>query len=236
MTPPAAGPGEVTVTERVRARDLVLFAITAVAIVAAPWMLMSAGSEPVPYENSQGADAEAPAWVGVLVFLVPLLGWSGIKAYYLLKHPAAAIVGPDGIRLFDEGGGGLYLRHDEPHVRLAWDEVERVVLWRLRRKSLGFIPAWESQVGVEKPNDWYAVSQREPTEKQRESPEARPDGSPVRLGAMLNARSVRLGPHGAKAIATAAARFAPHVEVADERRFGKPKSIEPDAKRDKKTY
>lgn len=234
MTPPTAH--AVSVAERVRPQDLVLFAISAVAVAAAPWMLMSAGSEPVTYRDAQGNDSEAPAWVGVLVVLVPLLGWAGLKLFHLLQRPAAAVVGPDGIRMFDEGLDGLYLRDDDPDVNLPWDEVVRVVVWRRRRKWLGFIPVWESRIGVEKTTDWYRVSQREPTEKQRQSPEARTDGSPVRLGSMLYARSVRLGPHGGKAIATATARFAPHVKVVDERFFGKSQVIEPDAKRDKKTY
>ncbi|MCC3765058.1 hypothetical protein K3N28_18525 [Glycomyces sp. TRM65418] len=235
MTPPAHA-AEVTVSERVRPQDLILFAITAVAVVATPWMLMSAGSEPVFYRDSRGVDTEAPAWMGVLVYLVPLLGWSGIKAFYLLKSPTAAVIGPDGVRLFDEGVGGLYLRHDEPNVNLPWDEVSRVVLWRRRRKWLGFIPVWESRVGVEKTTDWYGVTQREPSAKQRQSRETRPDGSPVRLGAMLYARSIRLGSHGARAIATATARFAPGVEVVDERFFGKPQVIEPEPKRGRKSY
>jgi hypothetical protein len=236
MTSPAAHASAVTVTERVRARDLVLFAITALVVAALPWMLVSAGSEPVSYQDSQGQDTDMPAWLGVLILLAPLLGWSGIKVYHLLKNQAAAVIGPSGIRLYIEGFGGMYLRQENPIVDVPWDEVARVVVWRLRQKSLGFIPVWESWIGVEKTTDWHEVSQKEPTEKQRQSAEARPNGSPVRLSSMLYSRSVRLGPHGAKAIATATARFAPRVEVVDERVFGKSPVIEPDAKRDKKTY
>ncbi|MCD0445740.1 hypothetical protein LO763_19205 [Glycomyces sp. A-F 0318] len=227
---------ETAVVERVRPRDLVLFAVTAALLVALPWMLVSAGSEPVSYRDSQGMDAEAPAWVGVLVLFVPLLGWSGLKAFHLLRGPAAAVVGPGGIKLFPEAVGGLYLRDEEPDVDLPWDEVERVVLWRIRRKWLWFVPVWESRVGVEKTTDWYGVSQREPTAKQRRSREARPDGSPVRLGAMLNARSVRLAPRGARAIAAAAARFAPGVAVVDERFFGRPQVVEVRPGRDRRRY
>jgi hypothetical protein len=234
MTSSAASPGEITVPERVRARDLVLFAITSVALLATPWMLVSAGSEPVFYEDSQGHETEMPAWVGVLVYLIPLLAWSGLKVYHLLENPAVAVAGPDGIRLFGEVGGGLYARKDEPVVDLPWDEVERVVLWRIRRKWLGFIPTWESRVGVEKTTDWYGVTVKKPNAKQRQSRAARLDGSPIRLGAMLKSRSVRLGPHGAKAIAAATARFAPRVEVIDERTFGKPERIDP--KHDRKSY
>jgi hypothetical protein len=236
MTPPSsAQDGEVTVAERVRTRDLVLFTITALALVATPSILMSAGSEPIAYRDSRGLDTEAPAWMGILVYLGPLLAWSGMKAYHLLKRPAAAIVGPDRIRLFADIGG-LYMRSEAPRVDLPWDEVERIVVWRLRRKWLGFIPVWQARVGVERTTDWYEVAQKEPNAKQRKSLRLRPDGSPVRLGAMLNARSVRLAPHGARRIATAAARFAPGVAVVDERVPGKPQTIKPNEQRNGHTY
>ncbi|MDA1358316.1 hypothetical protein O1R50_01715 [Glycomyces luteolus] len=221
--------------ERVRVRDLVLFAVAAVAVVATPWMLVSAGSDPVAYRDSRGLDTEAPAWMGVLVYLVPLLGWSGMKAYHLLRRPAAAIVGPDGIRLFADVGG-LYMRAEAPRVHLPWDEVERIVVWRLRRKWLWCLPVWQSRVGVERTTDWYEVAQKEPSAKQRQSLRLRPDGSPVRLGAMLNARSVRLAPHRARVIAAAAARFAPGVAVVDERVPGRPRTIEPKEQRERRTY
>lgn len=58
---------EITVAERVRPRDVLLFAITLAALAAAPWAMMSAGSDLVTYQNSSGTDSEAPAWMGVLV-------------------------------------------------------------------------------------------------------------------------------------------------------------------------
>lgn len=232
MTPDSkAREHEVAVAERVRPRDVVLFAITIAALAAAPWAMSSAGSEPVTYQDSSGSDSEAPAWMGILVPLVPLVIWSGLKAYHLLRRPAAAIVGPNGIRLFSEDFTGMYMRHGEPDVDLPWEEVSRVVVWRMPTKVLWLFPAWESRIGVEKTTDWFGVTQREPTEQQLESKEARPDGTPVRLGAMLNSRSVRLSPSGALPIATAAARFAPGVKVVDERRFGKRMIINPKAAR-----
>lgn len=233
--PPALAEGEVAVTERVRPHDLVLFAIALALVVFTPWMLVSAGSELVLYRNEQGLEVETPAWVGVLMLLVPFLGWAAVKAYHLLRRPVAAVVGPGGVRLHAESVSGLYLRDEEPSVDLPWDEIVRVVLWRERRTWFGFVPVWQSQVGVEKTTDWYGVSQREPTAKQRQSRESRKDGSPIRLGAMLRSRSVRLGPHCAEAIATAAARFAPRVEVVDERVFGRSPVIEP-RRRSRKDY
>jgi hypothetical protein len=235
MTPDSDA-GEIAVTERVRPRDVVLFAITAAALAAAPWMLISAGSEPVAYRNSTGGDSEASTWLGVLVPLVPLLAWAGIKAYHLTRRSVAAIAGPGGIRLFSEDFGGMYARFREPDVDLTWEEVERVVVWRLRTKLLWLFPAWESRVGVEKTTDRYGVTQREPTEAQRRSNESRPDGSPVRLGSMLNSRSVRLSPRGAARIAEAAARFAPGVEVVDERLHGRSETLGPNPSRDRKAY
>jgi hypothetical protein len=229
VTTPAAESNpdhEVAVAERVRPRDLLLFAITAVAIAATPWMLTSAGSDPIAYRDSRGLDTEAPAWMGVLVYLVPFLAWSGMKAFHLLQRPAAAIIDPDRIRLFPEIGG-LYLRAETPRVDLPWEEVERIVVWRIRRRWLWCIPGWESRVGVERTTDWYEVAQQEPTKKQQASRDFRRDGSPVRLGAMLNARSVRLAPRGATTIASATARFAPSVNVVDERTPGEPQVIQP---------
>ncbi|WP_205325360.1 hypothetical protein [Glycomyces sp. YM15] len=237
MTPESkAREHEVEVAERVRPRDAVLFAIAVAAMAASPWAFSSAGTELVTYEDSSGSESEAPAWVGVLVPLVPLLLWSGFKAYHLLRRPAAAIVGPHGIRLFSEAFTGMYMRHEEPDVDLPWEEVARIVLWRMPCRVLWLIPAWEARIGVEKTNDWYGVSQREPTEKQLRSREARPDGSPVRLGAMLNSRSVRLSPRRAVPIAEAAARFAPRVEVVDERFLGKRATITPKPARRGGTY
>ncbi|SDE16400.1 hypothetical protein [Glycomyces harbinensis] len=233
---PVSDAGEVAVIERVRPRDVVLFAITAAALAAAPWMLISAGSDPVAYRNATGGDSEAPIWLGVVVPLVPLLVWSGIKAYHLTRRPVAAIAGPGGIRLFSEDSGGMYARFREPDVDLPWEEVERVVVWRLRTRPAWLFPAWESRVGVEKTTDRYGVTQRGPTEAQRRSREARPDGSPVRLGSMLNSRSVRLSPRGAVRIAEAAARFAPGVEVADERFHGRSETLGPKPSRDRRTY
>ncbi|MCH7230536.1 hypothetical protein L0U85_06665 [Glycomyces sp. L485] len=222
---------EVAVADRLRTRDLVLFAIAVAALVAAPWMMIGAGSDPVSYRDASGFEKETPAWMGVPILLAPLLGWSGIKAYHLLRRPAAAIVGPDGIRLYPEGLHGLYMRMTVPVVDLPWGEVEQVVLWRLRRKLLWLFPAWESHVGVEKTTEWYEVSQREPTERQRQSREVRPNGSPVRLGSMLKSRSVRLSPRAAVQIAEAAARFAPRVKVVDERYHGRSELIEPNPSR-----
>jgi hypothetical protein len=226
MTPESnAREPEIIVAERVRPRDMVLFAITLAALAVAPWAIASAGSEPVSYQNSSGSDSEAPAWLGVLVPLVPLAIWSGLKAYCLLRRPAAAIASPGGIRLYSEDVAGMYARHTEPDVDLPWEEVARIVVWRIRTKVLWLIPAWEARIGVEKTTDRYGVTQREATEEQLQSRESRPDGSPIRLGAMLNSRSVRLSPRGAVPIAAAAARFAPRVEVVDERCFGKPATI-----------
>jgi hypothetical protein len=233
---PEAGEFAVTVAERVRPRDVVLFAITVALLAAAPWMMISAGTEPVEYRDANGLESRAPAWLGVLVPLVPLLCWSGFKAHHLLRRPTAAAVGPEGVRLYSEGIAGGYMRLEEPDVDLPWEEVDRVVVWRLRVKLLWLIPAWESRVGVEKTTDWYGVTQREPTERQRRSRGARRDGSPVRLGAMLHSRSVRLSPRGAVRIATAAARFAPRVKVVDERVFGRSDRISPKSSRGRTVY
>lgn len=208
------------VHERPRPHDLVLLLLTVALLAAIPWMLVSAGSEPVEYRDQRTqTDVTVPAWLGLLAFVVPFLVWPGMKAWNLLARPAAATLGPGGIRLYDDVGG-LYARKRVKAANLSWSEVQRIVLWRKRIRWLGFIPGWTSQVGLEKRGDWYEDSRREPTAEERSSPDHRPDGSPIRLGAKLNSRSVRLGPAAFKDVARAAARYAPQVEAVDERVYG----------------
>jgi hypothetical protein len=212
----AASRSETAVHDRLRIHDLVLFVLTLALLAALPWMLASAGSEPVEYDQRTLDDVTVPAWLGLLMFVVPFLVWPGMKAWYLLQKPAAATLGPGGIRLYDDLGG-LYARKEARTVNLSWQEVRRIVLWRKRTRWLLIIPGWTAQVGVEKRDDWYQVSRREPTPAERSDPGHRADGSPIRLGAMLKSRSVRLGPTAFKDLAQAAARYAPQVEFADER-------------------
>lgn len=217
----ASSRSETAVRERPRIQDLVLFAFSIALLVALPWMLVSAGNEPVEYRDQRTAtDTTAPAWIGVLWLVVPFLVWPGMKAWNLLAKHAAATLGPGGFRLYDDIGG-LYARKNAKKVNLPWSEVQRIVLWRKRTRWLWLIPGWTTRVGVEKPGDWYEVSRREPTAKQRDDPGHRPDGSPIRLGSMLNSRSVRLSPAAFKDLAKAVSRYAPQVETADERRFGR---------------
>ncbi|HEU5130393.1 MAG TPA: hypothetical protein VFU12_20610 [Glycomyces sp.] len=229
MTPDRTDDGpQVAVAERPRPFDLALFAVTAVVLAATPWMLVDAGTETARYRDHQtGRDLEGPAWMGVLVFVLPLLAWAGMKAYHLIARPAAAVLDRRGARLYPEAVGGLYMRSGTPRVDLPWDEIDRMVVWRLRKRWLGCIPGWESRVGVQKTDEWHEVSQREPTPKQRSSPASRRDGTPVRLGSMLKSRSVRLSPRAARRLASAAERFAPRVQVADERVPGESRTIEP---------
>ncbi|MQM24608.1 hypothetical protein [Glycomyces albidus] len=227
MMPPQDSREETAVADRLRPHDLVLFAVAIALVAALPWMLASAGSEPVEYRDHQtGQDRTAPAWVGVLVFAVPLLAWSAMKAWNLFAGPAAATLGPGGLRLYEEVGG-LYLRRDVPDVDVPWSEVHRIVLWRRRIRWLGFVPGWTTQVGVEKTGDWYQVSRKEPTARELASREHRPDGSPIRLGSMLSARSVRLTPAAARRLAAAVAKYAPSVAFVDERIAGESRAVEP---------
>lgn len=224
----ASSRSETAVPDRLRIHDLVLFILTLALLAALPWMLMSAGSEPVEYRDQRTLnDVTVPAWLGLLAFVVPFLVWPGMKAWYLLQRPAAATLGPGGIRLYDDVGG-LYARKDAKTVNLSWGEVQRIILWRKRTHWLWIIPGWTTQAGVEKPDDWYQVSRREPTAAERGNPGHRDDGSPIRLGAMLKSRSVRLGPAAFKDLAQAAARYALHVEIVDERFHGKRLVLRPE--------
>ncbi|WP_205324539.1 hypothetical protein [Glycomyces sp. YM15] len=211
---------ETAVHERIRPCDLALFLVTFAFLVALPWMLVSAGSEPAEYRDQRSNTTfTVPDWLGLLAFFVPFLVWPGMKAWNLLAKPAAATLGPGGMRLYDDIRGS-YAREGRKTVNLSWSEVQRIVLWRKRVRWLGCIPGWTSQVGVEKRGDRHEVSRREPTAEERSSPGHRPDGSPIRLSAELHSRSVRLGPAAFKEVARAAARYAPQVEVVDERVHG----------------
>jgi hypothetical protein len=223
MMPPQDSREETAVADRLRPHDLVLFVVALVLVATLPWMLASAGSGPVEYRDHQtGQDRTAPAWVGVLVFAVPFLAWTGMKACNLLAKPAAATLGPGGLRLYEEIGG-LYMRRDTPDVDVPWTEVRRIVLWRRRTRRLGFIPGWVTHVGVEKTDDWYQVSRKEPTARELATRDHRRDGSPIRLGSMLYARSVKLTPAAARRLAAAVARYAAGVELVDERVAGAPR-------------
>lgn len=209
---------ETAVHERIRPHDLVLFLVTLALLAVLPWMLVSAGGEPVEYTDQRThTNVTVPNWIGLLAFLVPFLVWPGMKAWNLLAKPAAVTLGPGGIRLYDDVNG-LYARKRVKAANLSWSEVQRIVLWRKRIHWLGFIPIWTSQVGLEKRDDWNEDDRSEPTAEERSSPGHRPDGSPIRLGANLNSRSVRLGAAAFKHVARAAAQYAPQVEAVDERR------------------
>ncbi|WP_026922645.1 hypothetical protein [Glycomyces arizonensis] len=236
MTRSSFPPAEITVTERVRTADLVWFAITAALVAATPWMLMDASGETVEYRDSRGMWQEGPAEVGLLLLVAAVVLSVGLKAFNLLRGPVAVGMDGKGIRLFADAGWGMHLRKDAPVVAVPWDEVERLVVWRRPGKLLGLIPVRTTMLGVEKSSNWYEVSQREPSERQRRSEGHRKNGVPVRLGHMMLAQSVRLSGRAAADVATGAARFAPGVEVVDERRAGAREVIAPKAERNAKTY
>ncbi|WP_344484297.1 hypothetical protein [Glycomyces endophyticus] len=214
-------------SDTLRTHDLVVIVLAIALIALLPWLLASAGSEPAEYRDHRtGRDMTAPAWVGVLVFALPFVVWAGMKAWNRAAKPTAATVGPGGVRLHREIAG-LYLRGETPAVDLAWSEVRRMVLWRRRKRWLGVLPGWETRVGVERTDDWYQVSRRDPTPSELQSRGHRKDGSPVRLGSMLHTRSVKLTPRAARRLAAAVARYAMGVEFADERTPGKPRPVEP---------
>lgn len=236
MTRSSTPPAETTVTERVRTGDLVWFAITAALVAATPWMLMDASGDTVEYRDSRGMWQEGPAEAGLLFLVAVVVLPVGLKAFNLLRGPVAVGMDEKGIRLFADAGWGMHLRKDAPAVDVPWGEVERLVVWRRSGKLLGFIPVRTTMLGVEKSSNWYEVSRREPSERQRRSDGHRKNGVPVRLGHMMLAQSVRLSGRAAEDVATGAARFAPSVEVVDERSAGERQAIVPKAERNAKTY
>ncbi|GAA2286545.1 hypothetical protein GCM10009853_047110 [Glycomyces scopariae] len=227
MMPPKDSREESAVSDTLRAHDLVIIVLAVALLAVLPWLLASAGSEPADYRDHRtGRDMTAPAWVGVLVFALPFIVWAAMKAWNRAAKPVAATVGPGGVRLFPEIGG-LYLRGETPAVDLPWSEVRRLVLWRRRKRWLGFLPGRETRVGVERTDDWYQVSRRDPTPKELASLDHRKDGSPVRLGSMLHTRSVKLTPKAARRLAKSVARYAMGIDFTDERTLGKAHPVEP---------
>ncbi|THV41271.1 hypothetical protein [Glycomyces buryatensis] len=227
---------EIVVADRVRLGDLLWFAAAAAGVVATPWILIDSSDETVEYRDANGFEGETVAVIPLAALLFLTFAWVATKAYHLLRGPAAGRFGPDGVRLYPEGIRSLRIREDTPAAEAPWDEVKRLVLWHRREKLLFFIPGWRTQLGLEKTIDYYAITAKEPTEKQRTSADHRKDGSPVRLGHMLLSRSVEFHPRGARSVADAVAAFAPHIEVVDERRHGVSRVIEPQSGRSRRNH
>jgi hypothetical protein len=220
---------EVVIGDRAHLNDLLWFAAALVVIAAIPAIWVEASGETIEWRDENFIDRESPGWLVFPAFFAAVLFWPALKAYFLLRGPAAARLDRERLLLYPDAspgfGAALHLRAGAPTVDVPWDKVDRVVIWRLRRRWLGVVPGWEPQVGVLLVDGWYEVAQREPTKRQRESREHRKNGAPVRLPAMLKQRSVRLHAGAARKIADAVAEVAPQVAVVDERRPGTSKVV-----------
>ncbi|GAB3649395.1 hypothetical protein [Glycomyces tarimensis] len=218
---------EITIADRIRLGDLLWFTTAAALVAATPWMFMDSAEETVVYRSSGGVDTETSVPLTLAFFLLIVVAWTAAKAFYLLRGPVVAKIDAEGLRLFSEGIRLLHVRRDTPSVDLPWNEVQRLIVWRQQTRILGLFPGWRTRLGVEKTGDYYTVSQKEPSAKERASKEHRENGSPVRLSQTLLSRSVGLSPLCLRAVAEAVADFAPDIEVVDERRRGKTHVIKP---------
>lgn len=229
-----AASGEVAIADRFGAFDAAALVLALALLAAAPFLIADVAGETIVYRQG-GRDQSSPGWIAGPVVVLLGLVWPVWRLVPLLRRTAAVRMDAERIRLHPDFPAGGNFRADA-RVDVPWDEVDRLVVWRLRVKRFGFVPGWRPQLGVVKTVDQYGIAQKEPSERQRRSEDVRPDGVPVRLGHMMKARSVKLSAARAGAVAAAVRRLAPHVAVVDEREAGRSPRIEPPDRRDPKAY
>ena len=228
--------GEVAIADRFGAFDVAALVLALALLAAAPFLIADVAGETIEYRRGL-RDETSPGWIAGPVVIVLGLVWPAWRLIPLMSRMTAVRMDAERLRLYAEiPAGGNFRTHPDARVNIPWDEVDRLVVWRLRVKRFGFVPGWRPQLGVVRTVDQYGITQREPSKRQRLSEDARKDGVPVRLGHMMKARSVKLSPARAGKVAEAVRRLAPHVAVVDEREAGRSPKIEPPTPRGPKAY
>ncbi|PRY57317.1 hypothetical protein [Glycomyces artemisiae] len=177
-----------------------------IAVGTVLWMI-AAGGETIMVRDRYVwmSETEAYAWQPPLYLGLALLGYPLVRSLMLLRPLPAARLDPAGITLLDGA-----------KVRAKWAEVDRIVLWRQRAKRFG-VESWAPRIGI--------VRRSERTDNFRKAAEARhwtaadlrDNGVPAWLPGGIHKCSARLHPARAGALAAAVARFAPDLQVVDER-------------------
>jgi hypothetical protein len=185
-----------------------------IATVTVLWMI-AAGSETIMIRDRYiwVNETEAYAWQPPLYIGLFLFGYPLVHTMLLFRPLPAARLDAAGITFL----GG-------PKVRAKWSEVDRIVLWRKRVKRLGF-ETWTSQAGIVRRGERTDNFQRSAQAKQWTTADLRENGVPAWLPGGIHKSSVRLVPARAEALAAAVARFAPGVQVVDEREPNHPRPV-----------
>jgi|GEM_PF-5746071 len=216
MSTPTGPTDSVTIRAGVNWRDLAWFGFGLLGLTVLIVIVATAGDESITTRDPRTrADGDTPVWLGGLILMPVVLFWPAVRAWSLLAGRPLAVIDATGIRLFKASFADF--RQSTPSVDVTWDQVDRIVLWRLRAGQVAGVAWWRTRLGVELSGDYYEIHAKDPTAQQRASRDVRKDGVPRRFGVMMKARSVAASPRRLGAIATAAARFAPRVPVVDER-------------------
>ncbi|MEU4602466.1 hypothetical protein AB0F43_05760 [Kribbella sp. NPDC023972] len=196
---PSAQPqsAEITVNEWVRPGDILWFAVGVAMIPAVVWVL-----EIVPAGDlvEVGNNSAYPEYVDthrspLLIPPILVLAIVSVKFGSQLASPLVARLDQDGIKLFADTRFGLRMKVGAPKAEAPWDAIKRVVLRRRRSKLLKFIPVRTTVLSFERP-------------------------SGRRYG-----QSASLSPWSVRKLAAGISRFAPNVELVDERNPGKRRVI-----------
>ncbi|MEU8222519.1 hypothetical protein [Kribbella sp. NPDC048915] len=187
---------EITINEWFRPADLLWLAVGVLAIATGVWVLASVpeGDFVEVGNNSaypQGVDTHrAP----LLVPLIAVLGFIGLKFGLQLRYPLAARIDRYSVKLYARTGRlGLRFRPGPPLAEAPWDAISRIVLRYRRTKVLNLIPTRTTVLTFERPN-----------------------GKPY-------GHTATLSPWSLPAVAAATARFAPQIQVTDERNPNNPR-------------
>lgn len=189
---------------------LVIAIVTALLVAAAGGETIMIRDRYVWTSESEGYAWQPPLYIGLFLFGYPL-----VHTLLLFRPLPAARLDAAGITLL----GG-------PKVRAKWPEVDRIVLWRKRVKRFGIV-TWTSQIGIVRRSERTDNFLRSAQAKQWTAADLRENGVPAWLPGGIHKSSVRLVPARAEALAAAVARFAPDIQVVDEREPNHPKPVTP---------
>ncbi|MGH8881857.1 MAG: hypothetical protein ACRD0P_31670, partial [Stackebrandtia sp.] len=147
MTTASPTPVSIDIHDGLKRRDLAWFGVAVLAMLVLVPMLLNADGETITTVDSRTrAEGQTPVWLGALIMMPVALFWPAVRCWSLLTRRRVATADTDGIRLYKTSFADF--RNNVPVVNVAWDEVDRIVLWRWRTRTIGSLSLWRTQVGV----------------------------------------------------------------------------------------
>lgn len=206
----------ITVRDRVQAPGWFGLALGVATLVVTPLAMIRAGSGTIYYldQITMEYDDESWAWTSPLYVGTAALGVSLVLVIFFLRRSKVLRADAEGIRL-----------HGKGNARVKWEELDRVVVWRMRVKRFGFLPGWRPQVGLVRDTERTRAFQRTADAKRWGPEDVRGNGVPDWLPGGIQKHSARLSHRLAPEVAAAVSRFAPHLRVIDERSPGRPATV-----------